>query len=119
MTVFQELLAGNGVEIINQVKLQALKKEPDQMILRACLERLVPLAKALPSRFHLPPIRTPDDLPKANAAIAQAVARGRISATEGDAMSRILLNQRALFDDDAERRLRDIEQQRPDEQDEE
>ena len=87
------------------------------MILRACLERLVPVAKAMPCRFRLPPIRTPEDLPRANAAIAQAVARGRISAADGDAMSRILLNQRAMFDDDAERRLRNIEQQRHDEQD--
>ncbi len=69
MTVFQELLAGNGVEIINQVKLQALKKDPDPMILRAWL-----------------------------------------SPSDGDALSRILVNQRVLFDDDAERRLRIVEQ---------
>lgn len=112
MTVFQELLAENGVEIINQVKYQALKKDPDPMILRACLERLVPVAKALLSRFRMPPIPTPDDLPKANATILQAVARGRLSPSVGEAMSRILVNQRVLFDDDAERRLRIVEQRK-------
>jgi hypothetical protein len=51
-----------------------------------------------------------EDLTKANAAVAQAVARGRISALEGAELSRILVNQRALFDEDFDRRLRVLEQ---------
>jgi hypothetical protein len=109
--VFQAQLAGNGIEIINQAKYQALKKDPNSIILKACLERLVPVPKAL-SRFRLPPIRTPDDLPKANAAILQAVARGRLSPSDGETVSRILMNQRQLFDDDADRRLRIVEQRK-------
>jgi hypothetical protein len=109
-TVFLEQLEGRGVDIINQVTLQALKKTPDSMILRSCLERLVPIATVQRNHFHLPSIRLPEDLAKANAAIAQAVARGRISAIEGAELSRILVNQRALFDEDFDRRLKAIEQ---------
>jgi hypothetical protein len=108
--VFVELLEGHGVDIINQVKIQVLKKIPDRMILLSCLERLVPIAKAQRSRFYLPSIQMPEDLAKANAAVAQAVARGRISALEGAEFSRILVNQRALFDEDFDRRLRVLEQ---------
>jgi hypothetical protein len=109
-TVFLEQLEGHGVDIINQAKLQALKTPPDSMILRSCLERLVPIATAQRSRFYLPSIQIPEDLTKANAAVAQAVARGRISALEGAELSRILVNQRALFDEDFDRRLRVLEQ---------
>jgi hypothetical protein len=109
-TVFLEQLEGHGVDIINQAKLQALKTPPDSMILRSCLERLVPIATAQRSRFYLPSIQMPEDLTKANAAVAQAVARGRISALEGAELSRILVNQRALFDEDFDRRLRVLEQ---------
>ena len=115
-TVFLEQLEGHGVDIINQAKLQALKTPPDSMILRSCLERLVPIATVQRSRFYLPSIQLPEDLAKANAAVAQAVARGRLSPSDGDAMSRILVNQRVLFDDNVERRLRIVEQ-RKDEQD--
>ena len=109
-TAFVALLEGHGEDIINQVKIQALKKNPDSMILRSCLERLVPIATVQRSRFYLPSIQLPEDLAKANAAVAQAVARGRISALEGSELSRILVNQRALFDEDFDRRLRIVEQ---------
>jgi hypothetical protein len=109
-TVFLEQLEGHGIDIINQAKLQALKTPPDSMILRSCLERLVPIATVQRSRFYLPSIQLPEDLAKANAAVAQAVARGRLSALEGAELSRILVNQRALFDEDFDRRLRVLEQ---------
>jgi hypothetical protein len=114
-SIFVELLEGHGEDIIKQVKLQALKTPPDRMILRTCLERLVPLAKTARSRFHLPRIRTSEDLMKANAAIVQAVARGQISAADGEALSRVLVNQRILLDDDFDRRLRVLEARKPNE----
>src|SRR5260370_40331578 len=97
-TVFLEQLEGHGIDIINQAKLQALKTPPDSMILRSCLERLVPIATVQRSRFYLPSIQLPEDLAKANAAVAQAVARGRLSALQSAELSRILVNQPALFD---------------------
>lgn len=109
-TIFVEQLEGHGIDIINQVTIQALKKTPDSMILRSCLERLVPIATVQRSRFYLPSIQMPEDLAKANAAVAQAVARGRISAVDGAELSRILVNQRSLFDEDFDRRLRVLEQ---------
>jgi hypothetical protein len=112
-TVFLEQLEGHGIDIINQAKLQALKTPPDSMILRSCLERLVPIASVQRSRFYLPSIQLPENLAKANAAVAQAVARGRISAVEGAEFSRILVNQRSLFDEDFDRRLRVLEQRQP------
>ena len=104
-TIFQEILESHGVEIINKVKLEALKTPPDPSILRACLERLVPVARAPRNRFRLPPIKTAEDLAPANAAVAQAVANGKISAMEGDAVSRILVNQGGMFEDGLERRI--------------
>jgi hypothetical protein len=113
-TVFQEILESHDIEIINKVKLEALKTPPDATILRSCFERLVPVARAPRSRFRLPPVKTPEDLAIANGAVAQAVARGRISAVEGDALSRILVNQRTIFEDGFERRLRVLENKGPD-----
>jgi hypothetical protein len=114
-TILQELFEVHGPDIIRQIQFQALKEKPDPMILRSCFERLIPIAKAPRCRFHLPPIRKPEDLPAANAAVAKALANGRISAFEGEALSRILVNQRTMFDEDFDRRLRVVEQRKADE----
>lgn len=105
-TIFQEALESHGVEIINQIKLQALKPMPHPTILVRCLERLVPVCKLPNSRFELPKVETAADLPKAFYAVAQAVAQGQITAYEGEAIARILESQGRMFDEDFEKRLR-------------
>ena len=105
-TIFQEALESEGVEIINKVKLQALKAKPNAAILIRCLERLVPICKSPNSRFDLPKVETAADLPKAFFAVAQAVAQGLISANKGKVIAQILESQGHMFDEDFEKRLR-------------
>jgi len=109
-SIFQEALEKHGIDIINQIKLQALKPNPHPTILVRCLERLVPICKAPNGKFFLPPVRTSADLPAALSALAQAVADGLISAYEGEAIGRTLESQGRLFDEDFDKRLRVVEE---------
>jgi hypothetical protein len=110
-TIFQQALESHGTEIINQVKLQALKPKPDSTALRLCVERLIPVCKAPNSRFPLPVVRTSADLPKALTAVSQAVARGLVSAQQGEGVARIIDTQRrAIETGDFEARIRHLEE---------
>ena len=112
-SIHAELLEEHGEDIIKQALYQALKIPPDRMILKSCFERLVRIPKPSRGCFHLPSIETPEGLAKANSAIAQAVARGRIDASDGEALSRVLANQNAFFVRDFDRRLRVLEDKLP------
>jgi hypothetical protein len=57
-TIYQEALESDGVEIINQIKMLALKPKPNRAILLKCLERLVPVCKLPNSQFELPKVET-------------------------------------------------------------
>jgi hypothetical protein len=109
-SIFQEALESHGIEIIDTAKLQALKKDPTA--LRLCVERLVPICKPPNSSFRMPRLRTSTDLPKAISALAREVAAGRLSAQEGESVSRIIESfGNALQVDDFATRLETIEQE--------
>src|ERR1700722_8465698 len=108
-SIYQEALESHGIEIMETCKLQALKKEPTA--LRLCVERLVPVCKAPNSTFRLPPMRTAADLPMAISAVAQAVARGRLSASEGESVGRLIESHRRTLESETfEARIRALEQ---------
>jgi len=108
-TLFAEAMEKNGVSLINQCQVQAFKG--DSTALRLCIERLLPVCKAPSSRFRLPPVRTTQDLVKALPAVLQAVARGQLSAQEGEAIASMLDSQRRAIEAvEFEARLRALEQ---------
>jgi hypothetical protein len=103
-TLFMEQMVEHGPAIIKQCQVMALEKDPTAM--RICMDRLVPPCKPAHHRFRLPRGDTPADLVKAVSAINQQVARGNLSAQEGEAMARIIeIQRRAIETEDFERRL--------------
>jgi hypothetical protein len=110
-TVFVELMKDHGDAIIQQCKVLALKG--DRTALRLCIERLIPPCRAANNRFRLPPMKTMADLAKALPAVAQEVARGRLSAEEGESISRMMESQgRIIESGDFEKRLQALEKAR-------
>jgi hypothetical protein len=106
---FLELLEIYGPELIKQCQILALKGDPTA--LRLCIERLLPPCKAPNSRFRLPPVRTAEDLVKALPQLMQAVAGGRLSAQEGEAIARMIDGQwRAIEAEQFDARLRKLEE---------
>lgn len=110
-TIWQEALESHAPQIINQVKLLALRPIPDMTALRLCFEGLVPKAKPSNSRFRLPRMRTPADLPKALSALERAAGTGQLSAQEGWAMAQIIDSHRRAFETAGfDQRLRALEE---------
>jgi hypothetical protein len=108
-TLFAEMMEGHGEAIIKQCQILAMKGDPTA--LKLCIERLVAPCKSASSRFRLPPLGTLSDLLKAMPSIIQEVARGRLSAQEGEAIASMLDSQRrALETQEFDARLKAIEQ---------
>jgi len=112
-TIYQEALESHALPIINKMKFLALRENSDMTALRSCFERVVSIPKPPNSRFRLPRVRTPADLPNMISAVERAVASGQASAQEGLAMAQITeLHRRAFEFGDIDRRLRALEQGR-------
>ena len=110
-TIWQEALESHALPIINKVKLLALAPNYDRTFLRLCFEGLVAKAKPPNSRFRLPRIRTPADLPKLLSAVERAVASGQASAQEGLSLAEIIERHRRAFETtEFDQRLRALEQ---------
>jgi hypothetical protein len=112
-TVFLEAIESNGAALIKQCQLMALKGDPTA--LRLCIERLLPPCKPPSGRFRLPAVRTAADLVNAFPVVMQAVARGQVSAHEGEAIANMLeIHRRAIETGELDARLRALEQSRDD-----
>lgn len=112
-TIYQEALESHALPIIFKMKFEALKEIPDMTALCTCFERLVPIPKPANSRFRLPRVQTPADLPNMLSAVERAVCSGQASAQEGLAMAQITeLHRRAFEIVDIDRRIRALEQER-------
>ena len=110
-TIYQEALESHALPIINKMKLLALREIPDMTALCSCFERLIPIPKPANSRFRLPRVRTPADLPKMISAVERAVGSGQASAQEGLAMAKITELHRHAFEiGDIDQRIRALEQ---------
>jgi hypothetical protein len=97
--------------IINQIKLLALRPNPDMTALRLCFERIIPIPKPANGRFRLPRVRTASDLPKVFSAIGRAIADGQLNAHEGFAMAQITDLHRLAFETgDFDKRIRALEE---------
>jgi hypothetical protein len=108
--VAQKLLDGQAEALVQKAINQALTG--DTICLRICLERLVPPRKDAPLCVTLPKVETPMDLPKATAAILEAVAKGDLTPSEGQTLAGILENHRKSLElADIEQRLSQLEEQ--------
>lgn len=72
-------------------------KSGDMQAAKIILDRLLPPRKDNPVNIELPEIKTAQDILKAVGGITQAIARGEISPSEGEALARILdINAKAI-----------------------
>ena len=110
-TRFAEMMEDHGEAIIKQCQILALQNDPTA--LKLCIERLVAPGKSSSSRFRLPPLGTMSELVEALPRIMQEVARGRLSAQEGEAIASMLDSQRhAIETEEFDARLKAVEQHR-------
>jgi len=106
--LLEGLVADQGQEIVQECIARAM--EGDNVLLKALLERLVPVRKDSPMRAKLPKIKGADDLPKALDAVQQQLTEGELTPTEATALTALLEHHRkALETNQLEQRLAAIE----------
>src|SRR5215204_7675724 len=85
----------------------------DTVALRLCLDRLAPVRKDRPVTFALPKIETTADLPKASAALLEAVASGELTPSEAAELGKLVeAHVRAIEATELQVRLKRLEGQR-------
>ena len=105
----EKLMAGDAEAVVRAVIEAA--KGGDMTAARLVLDRIAPPCRGRPVRLDLPPIVGAADLVKALAAVADAMARGVISAEEAQAAAGVLDHQRKAVETlDLERRIAALEQ---------
>lgn len=86
----------------------------DTVALRLCLDRLAPVRKDRPVTFALPTIETTADLPKASAALLEAVASGELTPSEAAELGKLVeAHVRAIEVTDLAARLEALERMGP------
>lgn len=111
-SVYMDLMESYGEAIIKQCQIMALEKNP--MAMRLCMERLLAPCKTPNNRFRLPVATTVTDLKKTLGAVMQQVARGHLSAQEGEALAGIIESlRRTIETEEFEQRLRAVENREP------
>jgi len=111
-TAWLKELEGHGDAIIKQCMVLALKG--DRTALRLCMERLLPPCEPSGQRFKLPAVTTVADVGTALRAVLQEMARGRITARDGEAVASVLETRRRLAEtEELHARLRVLEQRVP------
>ena len=85
--LLQAMIVGQGEQIVQECIERAMAG--DNALLKALLERLVPARKDAPVELKLPPLR-PENLTKASATVVAAVAGGKLTPSEGEALARVL-----------------------------
>jgi hypothetical protein len=105
----QSLLDGEAEHITRKAVQLAL--QGDTTALRICMERLIPPARDRKIKIRLPKVTLATEMPGAVATVLTAVAHGRLTPTEGQAVSTLLeFQRRALETADLEIRLEAVEQ---------
>ena len=86
--IAQQLIDGEAEKITRRCIKGALAGEP--VPLKLVLERLIPPRRSSALAFDLPPVGRAQDLPAAYKAILGAVAGGQLTATEAEALGKVL-----------------------------
>ena len=104
----EKLMAGDAEAVVNAVVTAA--KGGDMTAARLVLDRIAPPCRGRPVRLDLPQIISAADLVRALAAVADAMARGVLSAEEAQAAAAVLEHHRKAVETfDLERRMAAIE----------
>ena len=104
----QALLDGEAEELTRKVIEKA--KDGDMAALRVCLERLLPPRKDGPVKVTLPKIEGASGVQQATAVILAAVAGGKLTPSEGQALAGLVeAHRKALEIGELERRIEELE----------
>ncbi|MEL7640743.1 MAG: DUF5681 domain-containing protein [Solidesulfovibrio sp.] len=104
----QELLDGEAEALTRKAVEKAL--DGDMVALRLCMERICPAPKDRPVRLTLPPMTTPDDLPRLTESLLAAVADGTVTPSEAAGVAALIEgHRRALEASDLEKRITALE----------
>ena len=107
----QRMMSGDAEDVVKAV--MAAAKDGDMTAARLVLDRIAPPCRGRPVRLDLPPIVSAADLVRALAAVADAMARGILSAEEAQAAAAVLDHHRKAVETfDLERRIAAIEAMR-------
>jgi hypothetical protein len=105
----QALIDDQGQEIVKACIREAL--DGDSACIKLLLDRLVGVRRDRPINLDLPEIRTAADTVAASGKIAEAVAMGDLTPSEGQVFSGVVeVHRRNLETQDIERRLRTLEE---------
>ena len=109
-TLAAQALLDGEVEAITR-KAVELAKAGDTVALRLCLDRITPPRRDRPVTFDLPAIGTTTDLPKASAALLEAVASGELTPSEAAELGKLVeAHVKAIELTDVQARLEALEQ---------
>ena len=104
----QSLLEQEGEAITRRALGLALEGHP--LLLRLCLERLVPRTKERRIQLDLPVVQRLEDIPRAMARVLEAVGSGEITPGEGHSLATLIaLQGRSIGNVDFEARLTAME----------
>ena len=92
----KELLEKFSESILQKCMSMALKE--DRMALKLCMERLYPARRDGYVQMPPPRTNTVQEIAASNGKVVQAIARGDITPTEGESISRILEEQRRMIE---------------------
>jgi hypothetical protein len=108
-TIMAQTLLDDEAEALTR-KVIDLAMEGDTVCLRVCLERLVPPRKDSPITVSLPKVEGVIDLPRVTQALLLAVATGKLTPAEAQALTGILeVHRKNLELVDLEERLSALE----------
>jgi hypothetical protein len=107
----QEIMDQYAEPILKKAALKAL--QGDTAALRLCLERILPPRRHTPVKFKLPSISSAVDVAQALETVLQAIASGKLTPTEGEAVAAAVERRgQSIERVDLDARLRALEKER-------
>lgn len=85
----EALLDGEAEALIRKVLKRALEDD-DNVAMRMCLDRVLPVRRERRVSFTLPPLKSAEDIVTATEAILEAVASGEISPGEAAEITKLI-----------------------------
>jgi hypothetical protein len=107
-SIVAELMDDGGEEIINHIL--KLARAGDRLMLRVCLERLLPRAKHAPVAFPLPKVSNPAEALAALGTIVQGVSDGELAPIDAAQLAITMrMFSQVAADTDHEARIKSLE----------
>jgi hypothetical protein len=89
-TLAAEALLDCEAEALIRKALNRALEDDDNVALRMCLDRVLPVRRERRVSFTLPPLKSPEDIATATEAILEAVASGEISPGEAAEINKLI-----------------------------